>query len=100
MGGNISTGIRTMLVNPRTTTNRQKTIIRYGWRTAKDGMVLSYSLRAYRMKLFHVRRLDDFGRDDFARPVLPEAPEDDALVFPQTGGDFDFGRGLQTRRHL
>ena len=38
----MSTGIRTTLVSPSTQTNRQMTMIRYGCRTANEGIEVTY----------------------------------------------------------
>ena len=56
MEGNISTGICTTLVTPKTQIKRQTTMMKYGWRIANFAMC----------GLLHSRGFDDLRRDQFA----------------------------------
>src|SRR5579859_3188229 len=84
----MSTGICARLVRPRTTTTRQKTIIRYGCRIENEAIGL----------LFHFSRFHDLRRHPLPRLILALGSKNHAVIFVQARDNLDLRSRLQAKR--
>src|SRR5271169_4124465 len=99
MAGNRSTGIRERLLMPMTTSARQTTMMKYGFRMEKRGMNFFRRRRLFFLLALVIEQLHLLRAHRFARFQAAPVADDNLFVPGETGDDLGVGCGLHSQRH-